>query len=493
MALLAQLLTGLDIIEVKGNPELEILGIQYDSRQVAPGFLFVAIPGFKTDGHQYIPAAVTQGAVALVVEKPVVTTPEMVVIQVPDARQALARLAAAFCGFPSTQLRVIGVTGTNGKTTTTYLLEAIFQRAGYQVGLLGTIGNRIAKKMLPVAHTTPESLDLQILLKQMVDVNSDYAVMEVSSHALALNRVEGCEFDVAVFTNLSQDHLDFHCSMEEYQEAKLRLFERLGSGQKTGPRYAVVNIDDAAGGQFIQATKAEVVTFGIDQPAQVQARNLKITSRGTTFQAVLPEAEIQIDLAFTGRFSVYNALAALAVGWKEGIKLSDIQAALAAVRGVPGRFERVDCRQDFTVIVDYAHTPDGLKNVLSTAREVTRGRIITVFGCGGDRDRTKRPLMGEAVARLSDYTVVTSDNPRTEDPVKIVEDILPGMWMADKESFTVILDRRQAIQHALQVAQPEDIVIIAGKGHENCQLIGDKALPFNDREVARELLSELAE
>jgi UDP-N-acetylmuramoyl-L-alanyl-D-glutamate--2,6-diaminopimelate ligase len=490
--LLSNLLNNLEVLEISGNPELEICGLDYDSRQIDQGFLFVAIPGFKTDGHNYIDAALGRGAVALVVERGVSAPQGVVVVKVPDTRLALAQLAASYYGNPSTKMRLIGITGTNGKTTTSYLIEEILQRQGYRTGLLGTISNRIGGKEFSVQHTTPESLELQKLLAQMVDVNSDYAVMEVSSHALALNRVEGCEFDVAVFTNLTQDHLDFHHCIEDYRNAKLSLFVNLGvKVSKSGLKYAVVNVDDAEGNRFAASTPVEVITYGIKQEAMVTAKEIRITPQGASFKGVLPSQEVNIKLNLTGRFSIYNALAALAVGWREGIELDQIRDALEAVPGVPGRFELVDCGQDFAVIVDYAHTPDGLENVLSTAREVASGRVITVFGCGGDRDRTKRPLMGEVVARLSDYAVVTSDNPRTEDPLLIIEDILPGICKTGSKGYEVIPDRREAIQKAMQQAKAGDMVVIAGKGHETYQLVGSAVLDFDDRKVSREILGEL--
>lgn len=492
---LSQLLRSLDVPEILAGPDPLVQGLHYDSRQISPGFLFVAVPGFNIDGHDFIPAAVSRGAVAVVMERSLLLPADIAAIRVPDSRQALARLAAEFYGYPSTQLRVIGITGTNGKTTTTYLIEAILQRPGSVVGRLGTISNQIGGKEFPVEHTTPESLELQALLAQMAAVPSDYAIMEVSSHALALKRVEGCEYDVAVFTNLTQDHLDFHHSMDEYREAKVGLFAGLGvNPRKPGLKYAVINRDDPAAEGIIAATPVEVITYGIEPGAMVQARDLRISPGGAAFLASLPDQELEIKMKLTGRFSIYNTLAALTVGWREGVPLEQVRAALESVGGVPGRFESVDCGQGFAVIVDYAHTPDGLKNVLGTAREVAAGRVITVFGCGGDRDRTKRPLMGAVVGRLSDHAVVTSDNPRTEDPLRIIEDILPGLKPAEGArftEFTVIPDRRQAIRQAIQSAKPGDMVLIAGKGHEAYQLVGKQVLDFDDRQVAREILGEI--
>ena len=493
MPRLKQLLAGLDFIRVDGDEEREVTGIHFDSRRIRPGNIFVAVPGLKTDGHHYIPDAIKAGARVVVVEKPVQVPAGVTVVQVQDSRRALSHLGAAYYGYPSSHLRVVGVTGTNGKTTTTYLIESILRTEGYQVGLLGTIGGRVGQLNLPVEHTTPESLDLQELLSAMVKAEADYAVMEVSSHALALGRVLDCEFDVAVFTNLTQDHLDFHGRMEEYREAKLRLFASLGEkGVKNRSKYGVVNVDDPQGEVFASAARVPVIGYGIERPAAVQAREVKITPRGASFWAVLPLGEIPVNLQLTGRFNVYNALAAIAVGWQEGASLASIKRGLEKVRGVPGRFELVDEGQNFAVVVDYAHTPDGLENLLVTAREVGAGRLITVFGCGGDRDRSKRPLMGQVAGRWSDYVVVTSDNPRTEDPQRIINDILPGLTAAiSEDSYTVIPERAEAIRFALKNAKEGDIVVIAGKGHETYQIIGQEFIPFDDREVARQALRQL--
>ncbi|NPV91491.1 MAG: UDP-N-acetylmuramoyl-L-alanyl-D-glutamate--2,6-diaminopimelate ligase [Firmicutes bacterium] len=491
---LNQLLPGLEVVQLVGDPGVEINGVQYDSRRIRPGDLFVAVPGLKNDGHLFVDGAVEAGAAAVVVERMDAAPSGAVVVQVRDSRTALSRLAAAFYGEPGRRLRMIGVTGTNGKTTTTHLIEAMLKAAGRPTGLLGTIGGRMGEQSFPVAHTTPESLDLQELLARMLREGAECVVMEVSSHALALKRVADCEFDVGVFTNLTQDHLDFHTGMDDYREAKQLLFSRLGEGEaKTGTKYAVINRDDPAAEFFIQASTAPVITFGINSDAAVSARDLEITLRGVSFTAVTPGGEIDVQLQISGRFNVYNALAAVAVGWREGIDPAVIRSALAGVEGVPGRFEAVSEGQEFAVVVDYAHTPDGMENVLSTARGITRERLITVFGCGGDRDRTKRPLMGEAAARWSDYVIVTSDNPRTENPGRIIDDILPGVSGMPSERYEVIEDRRSAIRRAVGMARPGDIVVIAGKGHETYQIVGTETFPFDDRKVAREALRERRE
>lgn len=489
---LSEMLPGLNPIELTGDPEVEITSIHYDSRRVKPGGLFVAVPGLKSDGHKFISGAVKAGASAVVVEVPVEVLPGVTVVRVKDSRAALSSLSASFYHQPSTRLRVIGVTGTNGKTTTTHLIEAILKKAGRSVGLLGTIGGRVGERTFPIAHTTPESLELQEILSQMSEAGADLAVMEVSSHALALKRVADCEFDVAVFTNLTQDHLDFHVNMEDYLQAKKLLFARLGqSAAKKDAKYAVINRDDPAVDMFIEAASVPVITYGLNENARVTARQVSIVPRGASFTAVLPDREVAVNLKLTGRFNIYNALAALTVGWMEGVEMDTVKSALEEVTGVPGRFELVDEGQDFAVVVDYAHTPDGLENVLSTAREVTGERLITVFGCGGDRDRGKRPLMGEVASRWSDYVIVTSDNPRTENPGSIIDDILPGLKELPAERHEVVEDRRAAIARALGMARTGDTVVIAGKGHETYQIIGTETFPFDDREVAREVLRRL--
>ncbi|HHY60960.1 MAG TPA: UDP-N-acetylmuramoyl-L-alanyl-D-glutamate--2,6-diaminopimelate ligase [Clostridia bacterium] len=467
-----------------GGLDSDITGVQYDSRQVEPGNVFVCIPGFKTDGHLYAGDAVARGAAALVVERPVEVPSGVTVVQVPDARAALAKLAASFYGHPSRRFRLIGVTGTNGKTSTTILLEAIFRRWGKKTGLVGTIANRIGEKVLPASHTTPEAVDLQKLFQLMAEAGTDYVIMEVSSHALSLHRVAETEFDVAVFTNLTRDHLDFHRDFDDYREAKGKLFAALAGGTKGEQKYGVVNRDDPHGSYFLQISPVPVLTYSLTEPSDYRAADIKITAKGASFRLQGRDFP-PFTLNLTGRFSVYNALAAVTVALAEGVPVEVVREALASLPGVPGRFELVDAGQDFTVVVDYAHTPDGLENVLKTAREVCRGRIITVFGCGGDRDRTKRPLMGHVSGRLSDYTIVTSDNPRTEDPEAIIAEIVPGVQEAGGK-YEIIVERKAAIHKALTLARPGDLVLIAGKGHEDYQIIGTKKYPFDDRRIVRE-------
>lgn len=489
--LLSKLLHGLPLILPAEDPS--VTGIAYDSRRVERGFLFVAVKGFKTDGHLYIQDAVKRGAAAIVMQQDLPAPADTVKILAPDTRRLLPQLSARFFGAPSRKMKMTGVTGTNGKTTTTNLIETIYRAHGIKTGLMGTIHNRIGDRLLPVEHTTPESTDLQRLLAEMTGAGVEAVVMEVSSHALALHRVDQCEFDIAVFTNLTQDHLDFHGSMEDYLKAKLILFEQLGrNASKTGPKRAVVNADDPAAERIIAACTVPVITYGIRRPAAVTAADVKIGTRGVSFTAVLDGETMPLNLKITARFNVYNSLAAIAAGIAAGISPAVIKKALEGVSGVPGRFELVDRGQGFAVVIDYAHTPDGLENVLSTAREVAEGKVITVFGCGGDRDRTKRPLMGEIAARLSSLAVVTSDNPRSENPLTIINDILVGVQKAPEAVYLVIPDRREAIERAIGAAGPGDVVVIAGKGHEDYQIVGERRLHFDDRETAAAVLDNLA-
>ncbi|BAF60047.1 UDP-N-acetylmuramyl tripeptide synthase [Pelotomaculum thermopropionicum SI] len=490
--LFRELLEAVEADAAGGDLNAVVEGIAYDSRQVRPRFLFVAIKGFRADGHEYIGEALERGALAVVMERRVELPPGVAWALVPDARRALALLSARFYGNPSFKMKLIGVTGTNGKTTTTSLIADILAGAGCRVGLIGTVNNRIGDRVLPVKHTTPESADLQQLLHEMVIEKVDACVMEVSSHALALHRVDGSEFDLAVFTNLTQDHLDFHRDMEDYLESKLKLFKWLGRpGHKREAGIAVINADDPHAGQFIRAAGGTVYTYGIKNAADVRAESISIGARGACFGVAGKWGRLRLDLRITGLFNVYNALAAFTASAAMGVPAEEIKEALEKARGAPGRFEMVDSGQDFAVVVDYAHTPDGLENILKTARKITEGRLITVFGCGGDRDRTKRPLMGGIAARYSDFAIITSDNPRTEDPLKIIKEIEEGMKTAGWERYVTEPDRRKAIRLAVEMARRGDVVVIAGKGHEDYQIIGTRKIPFNDRREAAAALKEL--
>ena len=491
--LFQELLESVEVHAADGPQNTVLTGITYDSRKVEPGFLFVAVQGYKHDGAEYILQAVEKGAVAVVAQKAVAVPPNVAWALVADSRQALALMSASFYGHPSTKMRMVGVTGTNGKTTTSNLIASVLDEAGRKTGLVGTIHNRIGARKLAVSHTTPESTELQELLREMAAEKVSDCVMEVSSHALALHRVDGCEFDTAVFTNLTQDHLDFHSDMQSYLEAKQTLFRKLAeAGAKRGKR-AVVNADDAYARSIIEAVDGvEVYTYGIKAFADVRAEDIDVGARGVSFTVTGKWGRCPLDLRITGLFNVYNTLAAFTACAAMGIPVEVIKKALEGMPGVPGRFELVDAGQDFAVIIDYAHTPDGLENVLKTARAITTGKLITVFGCGGDRDRTKRPLMGRIAAGYSDYVLITSDNPRTEAPLDIIRDIKKGLEpVVENNSYTVEPDRRRAIQLAVRMAQKGDVVVIAGKGHEDYQIIGTQKYPFDDRSEAAAALGAL--
>lgn len=492
---LAQLVDILDEKEIRGTVKVGISGISYDSRRVKPGDLFVAIDGFVTDGHEFVGHAVSNGSVAVVLQKEVPVPDGTTSILVPDSRAALGLLAAQFYGHPSKKMRIVGVTGTNGKTTTTYMVQQILNEAGYRVGLIGTVQNYIDRVPYPVTRTTPESLDLQELMFRMERAGVTHVVMEVSSHGLELKRTNGCEFDVGVFTNLSRDHLDFHDDINSYLEAKCKLFKGLGSTYhlrpKEGPKGAVINADDPCWKRVASCSGVPIVGYGIGEGAALRATEIEVSSSGTRFTAVLPSGKsLELKLPLAGRFNVYNSLAAVGVALIEGIPEETVVRALRTLESVPGRFERIEAGQRFTVIVDYAHTPDGLEKVLVTSRELTGGRVIVVFGCGGNRDRGKRPVMGRIAGDLADVVVLTSDNPRGEEPELIISDIEVGLReaKAGRVSYVVEPDRRKAIQLAVDMAHDEDLVLIAGKGHESYQIFKDVTVPFDDREVAKEAI-----
>lgn len=476
---------------ILGNAEIDILRLQTDSRQVIPGDLFICLPGHTVDGHDYASEAERKGASALIVNRKLETTLPQVVVK--DCRFAMAILADAFYGHPSQRMTVVGVTGTNGKTTTTYLIDKIMSDYGLKTGLIGTIQMKYNGKKFPMSGTTPEALELQKSLNDMLETGTEFCVMEVSSHALEQGRVKGTDFRTAVFTNLTQDHLDYHNSVEEYQNAKGLFFSRLGNAFAKDPKqrkYAVLNADDKASEPFTKLTAAEVITYGLNDKADVRATNIAITAKGTSFHVDTFRGSIDISLKMIGKFNVYNTMAAIAAALLEDVPLHDIKKSLESVPGVEGRVEAVDEGQPYAVIVDYAHTPDGLDNVLRTLQEFAQGRIITVFGCGGDRDKTKRPIMGKIAAGLSDIVIITSDNPRTEDPQLILKDIEAGLLTNDvpEGRYQLIVDRRQAIKKAIEMASPGDVVLIAGKGHETYQLIAGKVFDFDDRIVAKEAI-----
>jgi UDP-N-acetylmuramoyl-L-alanyl-D-glutamate--2,6-diaminopimelate ligase len=475
---------------ISGDHQIEITGVEYDSRKVKPGNLFVCVTGFRQDGHAYARQAVDAGAVALVVERSLPELAQVATLTVENSREALARLAVHTCGVPARQLTMVGITGTNGKTTSSYFCEAVLKAKGKVPGLVGTMGAHVGGQNVPVANTTPESLDLQRLLAMMVDSGDDAAVLEVSSHALALDRVHGVPFDVAVFTNLTHDHLDFHPTLEDYFLAKQKLFKGLTYRRGRPAPYAVVNLDDAHGERIVAELRVPFITYGVHPRAHVRATDIDIHAEGSSFELETPVGSSRVNLRMSGMFNISNALAAIGMGLALKTELAEILPAIESVSSVRGRFELVREGQDFAVVVDYAHTPDGLENLLSSARKVTRGRVLTVFGCGGDRDRHKRPVMGEIASRLSDLAIVTSDNPRSESPSLIASEILAGVSGTGAESY-VEIDRAAAIFKAIHLAQPGDTVVIAGKGHETYQIFHDKTIDFDDSEVARQALRGL--
>jgi UDP-N-acetylmuramoyl-L-alanyl-D-glutamate--2,6-diaminopimelate ligase len=490
---------------------LEISSVAYNSRRVVPGSLFVAIEGEVTNGNRYIADALARGASAIVSELPpppgpawdaldsnagaasagalsaTPTVPSNVAwIRVPDARRALATVGANFFGRPAEKLQMVGITGTNGKTTTSYLIDSIVRAAGNKAGLFGTIEYRTPKSTRPATTTTPESLDLQGFLADIVGAGGSHAVLEASSHALALDRLWGCHFAAAVFTNLTRDHLDFHHTFDDYFAAKRRLFEGTGAG---APGAGIINVDDTYGNGLVGLAR-RTITYGLTPGAQVTARKFSLGFSGLSFTADTPQGKIEVRSPLVGRINVYNLLAAIGAGLALGISRPDIEAGIRNLQSVPGRFERIDMGQPFLVIVDYAHTDDALRNLLATARELhPTGRIITLFGCGGDRDRTKRPLMGEAAGRLSQIVVLTSDNPRSEDPCNIMNDVMVGLQRTSAKQF-VERDRERAIEIALNEARADDIVLLAGKGHETTQVLKDRVVQFDDREMARKFLRQ---
>jgi UDP-N-acetylmuramoyl-L-alanyl-D-glutamate--2,6-diaminopimelate ligase len=495
---LAELLQELEgqvtVTERTGDMTVRIDSLTDDSRAVRPGSLFVAVKGERVDGHGFIQAAVQAGTAAVVLQQPAGSM-SVPFVRVADSRRALGLLGSRFHGDPSARIRMIGVTGTNGKTTTTYVCKALLEGLGRQVGLIGTVAYQIGSETIPASHTTPGALELQQLLAKMVERGCRAAVMEVSSHALAQDRTSGCEYDVAVFSNLTQDHLDFHQTMEEYFQAKLRLFTGLTGTRKPNKR-AIINGDDPYGQRIKALCPAPVWTYGLKRGADLLAQDMKLSLGGTSFTAATPAGTFPIESHLVGEHNVYNLLAAIGVALHEGATPDQVREAVGKVTNVPGRFERVLAGQPFTVVVDYAHTEDALVRLLTAAQALKAGRIITVFGCGGDRDRGKRPKMGRAAVQYSDVVILTSDNPRTEDPLAILSEVETGVTDALRQrpavQYRKIADRREAIGVAVREAKPGDMVLIAGKGHEDYQIIGTKKFHFDDREVAREAIVQLS-
>ena len=480
--LLKTLLTKTSVEEVIGSTERDITNIAYDSRRVGPGTLFVALKGEKVDGANFIHQAVEKGAEVIVTDRPAANS-KVTTLRVPDSRKALADLSCAFFRNPAAKLKLLGITGTNGKTTTTYLLKHLLDSAGLRSGLIGTVRYEIGQRILPAARTTPESLEINDLLNQAVNAGDKAAVMEVSSHALVQDRVRGLEFDAAIFTNLTQDHLDYHKTMHAYFEAKALLFLQLAE-QKRKKGVGIVNIDQSYGEQLVARFEKEVrlITYGLSVSAQFRATNIRNEGNITTYQLDAEGRSYLVRVPLIGRFNVYNSLAALAAARAIGLSIRDCVKALVSAPQVPGRLESVPIKRQFQVYVDYAHTDDALLNVLRTLRELNPARLIVVFGCGGDRDRAKRPKMGAVANANADYSIVTSDNPRKESPEEIAADITKAMHAS---SYEVVLDRQEAIFRAVSLAQPRDIVLIAGKGHETNQEFADHIIPFNDVEVVQ--------
>lgn len=480
---LQSVLEGLDYQLRGSSPEID--GLSYDSREIRPGDLFVAISGLKADGHDFVEQAAQKGAAAVLVER---WLPELGLTQVlvPNSRYALGVVSGNFYGHPDRRLRVLGVTGTNGKTTTTYLVKSILEQAGYKVGLIGTIQTLLGDLALESSRTTPESLDLQRLFSEMVAEKTDFVIMEVSSHAVDLHRTAGVSFSGALFTNLTQDHLDFHVTMEDYFSAKARLFLGLQHG-------AVINTDDPWGRRLHQMTPCPSLTYGVQAPADFLAEKIQLEKEGVSYILRSSAGQIPIRLRLTGYFNVYNSLGAAALCFGQGVSLQQIKNGLEALPGVPGRFERIENDHSLNIVVDYAHTPNGLENVLQSAREmVPQGRLVLVFGAGGDRDKGKRPLMGAIAAQLADQVILTSDNPRSEDPAEICSDIEKGLVTANPNAaYEVIVNRRQAIERAIELATPQDLVIVAGKGHETYQESAQGRVHFDDGEEVRRAIKEL--
>lgn len=485
MVQLSRLLQGLKNKKIYGNKNLKINKVSYNSNLIEQNDLFIAIKGLKVDGHNYIQQAIERGASAVVSEKKINLAVKTLIV-VPDSRTALARIACNYFNNPSRDLEVVGVTGTNGKTTTAFLIKRILEEKYNRVGLIGTIANYIAEQKLPTKLTTPESLELQALFVKMRKDKVKAVSMEVSSHSLELNRVYGVDFDCAVFTNLTRDHLDFHRTLTKYKQAKAKLFQNLNGKDK----FAVLNLDDPHWKYFYQKTKVKKITYSINSHT-ADFYPLKFSWDFMGIRTVLqtPAGQLELSSQLLGKFNLYNILASTACAWALGISLNKIKSAIEAFSAVEGRIEPVKAGQPFRVIIDYAHTPDALKTILETVGEINKGTLWVVFGCGGDRDKGKRPLMGQIAVELADKVVVTSDNPRTEEPDNIIQDILAGI--KEQNKVWIIPDRRQAISKALEQLHPDDSLVIAGKGHEDYQVIGTRRFPFSDREIVIEKLKQL--
>ena len=483
---LTELTNGVGIVKSLGNLNKEITDITTDSRQIKQNSAFVAYKGVNVDGHDYIPDAIKNGATVIISEKELAAEkypPNVTFLQTTDGRETFALISSNWYGNPEAKLKIIGITGTNGKTSTAHLVHSIFSVAGCKMAIMGSIEHKFGDKSFPAPTTTPNSLMLHRLFREMVDDDVNSVVMEVTSHSLAQKRVAAIKFDAAVFTNLTLDHLDFHQDMQCYLEAKTKLFGQLKSPESV----AIFNADDDNSEYIIARTKARILTYGVHRPADLHAKNVNSTIKGLKFTAITPDGEVDIQLKLLGEYNLYNALAAAGVGLAMGLELDAIKSGLESAF-VPGRFELVDKGQDFAVVVDYAHTPDALERLLKAARQITDSRLISVFGCGGDRDKGKRPIMGKIAAQISDHIIITSDNPRTEDPNQIIAEIQAGV--IPNASCEIIPDRNAAIARAIQITEKNDLVVIAGKGHEDYQIFKDRRIHFDDREVAAKHLEE---
>lgn len=481
--LLSNLLKGLSYEVVQGSVNININGLKYDSRMVETGDAFVCIEGYKIDAHSYISSAINNGCYCVISMKDVNTYDNNVtIIKVLDIREALAVASENFFGNPSSKLNLIGITGTNGKTTTSFMIKKILEEAGYKVGLIGTIANYIGDKKLLTHNTTPESLEISKLFYDMVNLGVSHCVMEVSSHSLYLKRVFGLNFSVGIFTNLTQDHLDFHKTFEDYFKAKCILFQN--------SNIKIINEDDEYGLRIMQMGFKHIVSYGFSENSDIYATNMEFTSRNSNFIIHYNGDLEKMSINLPGDYNIYNALAAAGACLMEGLKLKDIERGLKAIKNVPGRCETVsnNYKLPYEIILDYAHTPDGLINILKTARAFTKGKLIAVFGCGGDRDKTKRPIMGDIGTKFSDFAIITSDNPRSEEPEAIIADILTGV---DSENYLVEVSRKEAIKKAMLMAQRDDVIVIAGKGHEDYQILKEGTIHFDEREIVDEIVKEI--
>lgn len=489
---LKDLLQNIKIKNIEGDLHKEIKNISSNSKEIIADNLFIAISGTKYDGHNFIKEAIKMGAVAVVLEKDMDLDDCTTKILVPDTRETLGEIWSNLYHRPSLNLKMVGVTGTNGKTTVTYLCQNIFEGAGHKTAVLGTIKNVVRGEMLSGNLTTLDAGQFQKYLHYAVKREVDYAFCEVSSHGLAQKRVQGTKFDVAIFTNLTQDHLDFHKDMEDYFQAKLKLFTEYGKDNFT----SLVNIDDACGKRIrdiILKNKNDLVTYAVEQDADIRATNITLKPEGSEFEVVIKSEKIPLRLKLVGRFNIYNSLAAIGTGIIYGLALADIKHSLEKITPIRGRMERVRENTDYYVFIDYAHTPAGLQEILLSSQEFSPGRILLVFGCGGDRDKTKRKIMGEIAAKFSDYTIITSDNPRSENPEEIVKEIEDGFVKDKNNNYEIIVDRYLAIEKILNYARKDDVVLIAGKGHEDYQIFKDKTIHFDDREVVEEILKRARE